>query len=54
MKIKPEQYDDIHRKVRIEKNSLKQVAMEYGVTPGRISQIVIQVQKDIDSANQGN
>jgi hypothetical protein len=54
MKIKKDTYGEIFRRYTVEKQTLKQIAIDFQCTPGRISQIVNEIRKEQQVENQGN
>ena len=51
MKIAKDSYENIFQLVSVQKHTLKEVAAQYGCTPGRISQIVTKLRKEKELAN---
>jgi hypothetical protein len=46
MKIKKDTYGEIFRRYTVEKQTLKQIAIDFQCTPGRISQIIKAVRDE--------
>jgi len=49
LKIKKDTHGEIYRRVVVEKQTLKQVAIDFQCTPARISQIVKAVRDEINA-----